>query len=132
MDLDDLAGNTRDGLHMASLAGAWLALVAGWGGFRDQRDVPAFSPRLPGHIKRLVFRLTIRGSQLHVAVTPGEVRYTLEHGDPITIDHEGERLTVGENEPVLRALTAPPKREPVSVTSARARAVARRASTMAA
>lgn len=114
MDLDDLAGNTRDGLHMASLAGAWLALVAGWGGFRDQRDVPAFAPRLPGHIKRLVFRLTIRGSRLRVAVTPGEVQYTLEDGDPITIEHEGEQLTVGETEPVLRALTPPPRREPVS------------------
>ena len=29
MDLDDLEHNTRDGLHIASLAGAWIALVAG-------------------------------------------------------------------------------------------------------
>ena len=29
MDLDDLEHNTRDGLHMASLAGSWLAAVAG-------------------------------------------------------------------------------------------------------
>ena len=35
MDLDDLEHNTRDGLHMASLAGSWLAAVAGFGGFRD-------------------------------------------------------------------------------------------------
>src|SRR5262249_13055338 len=32
MDLDDLEHNTRDGLHMASLAGAWIAVVAGLGG----------------------------------------------------------------------------------------------------
>ncbi|HCF87178.1 MAG TPA: hypothetical protein DEV72_18485, partial [Ktedonobacter sp.] len=32
MDLNDLEHNVRDGVHMASLAGAWIALVAGFGG----------------------------------------------------------------------------------------------------
>ena len=32
MDLRDLAQNTRDGVHIASLAGAWIGLVAGLGG----------------------------------------------------------------------------------------------------
>src|SRR3954454_13536570 len=32
IDLRDLAFNTRDGLHLASLAGSWLAAVAGFGG----------------------------------------------------------------------------------------------------
>src|SRR5207248_844040 len=35
MDLRDLGHNTRDGLHMASVAGSWIALVAGFGGMRD-------------------------------------------------------------------------------------------------
>ena len=35
MDLHDLEHNTRDGLHIASLAGTWIALVAGFGGMRD-------------------------------------------------------------------------------------------------
>ena len=35
MDLGDLEHNTRDGLHMASLAGSWIAAVAGFGGMRD-------------------------------------------------------------------------------------------------
>ena len=34
VDLQDRHHNTRDGLHMAALAGAWLALVAGFGGMR--------------------------------------------------------------------------------------------------
>jgi alpha,alpha-trehalose phosphorylase len=32
MDLRDLAHNTKDGLHIASLAGAWQAMVLGFGG----------------------------------------------------------------------------------------------------
>src|SRR5260370_3487013 len=31
MDLRDVEHNTSDGVHMASLAGAWIALVAGFG-----------------------------------------------------------------------------------------------------
>src|SRR5204862_1873133 len=38
IDLRDLAFNTRDGLHLASLAGTWLAAVAGFGGVRDHPD----------------------------------------------------------------------------------------------
>jgi len=44
MDLDDLEHNTRDGLHIASLAGSWIALVAGFGGMRSG-TVPSASPR---------------------------------------------------------------------------------------
>ena len=35
MDLDDLEHNTRDGIHIASVAGTWIAAVAGFGGMRD-------------------------------------------------------------------------------------------------
>jgi alpha,alpha-trehalose phosphorylase len=31
MDLDDLEYNTRDGLRIASLAGAWIVAAAGFG-----------------------------------------------------------------------------------------------------
>src|SRR6185312_14196695 len=47
MDLADLEHNTRDGLHMASLAGSWVAAVAGFGGMRDSRRGLTFRPRLP-------------------------------------------------------------------------------------
>ena len=46
-DLTDLGDKTGDGLHLASLGGAWLALVQGFGGLRDDRGVLSFDPRLP-------------------------------------------------------------------------------------
>ncbi|HWB34555.1 MAG TPA: family 65 glycosyl hydrolase, partial [Rugosimonospora sp.] len=51
MDLRDLNHNTRDGVHVASLAGAWLALVAGFGGMRDHGGDLAFAPRLSSRIQ---------------------------------------------------------------------------------
>ena len=55
MDLDDLEHNTRDGLHIASLAGAWIAAVAGFGGMRDHGGRLSFAPRLPPALSRLAF-----------------------------------------------------------------------------
>jgi alpha,alpha-trehalose phosphorylase len=47
IDLHDLEHNTRDGLHIASLAGACIAAVAGFGGLRDHGDRLGFAPQLP-------------------------------------------------------------------------------------
>src|SRR5262249_33927730 len=55
MDLSDLEHNTRDGLHIASLAGSWIALVAGFGGLRDHGGMLSFQPQLPPGISRLRF-----------------------------------------------------------------------------
>ena len=68
MDLDDLEHNVRDGLHIASLAGAWIAAVAGFGGMRDHGGELRFAPRLPERLTRLAFRLRLRGSRLSVEV----------------------------------------------------------------
>ena len=85
VDLHDLNDNTRDGLHMASLAGCWLALVCGFGGFRDHGGRMAFAPRLPEPIGRMRFRLSFRGRCLVVDVRPREATYALEAGDAIEV-----------------------------------------------
>ena len=69
MDLDDLEHNSRDGVHMASLAGAWIAAVAGFGGMRDFGGELTFMPRLPDQLTRLRYRLGFRGRVLEVKVT---------------------------------------------------------------
>src|SRR4030095_4763098 len=47
VDLEDLHGNAKDGIHVASCGGTWLALVAGFGGLRDFDGEVRFAPRLP-------------------------------------------------------------------------------------
>ncbi len=94
MDLGDLMQNTRDGLHIASLAGSWIAAVAGFGGMRDHGGTLSFRPRLPSALARLTFRVRYRGRSLKVDVHPKEVTYELLDGEPLEIIHEGEPLTV--------------------------------------
>ncbi|GII86952.1 glycosyl hydrolase [Sphaerisporangium siamense] len=99
MDLDNLERNTLDGLHMASLAGVWIALVAGFGGLRAARGDLCFAPRLPRDITRLVFRLRRRGSLLQVNVTEKATTYRLLDGPPVALTHHRERFSL-KGEPV--------------------------------
>jgi alpha,alpha-trehalose phosphorylase len=92
MDLDDLEHNTRDGLHLASLAGAWIALIGGFGGMRDSTPILRFAPRLPRSISRLRFIVTRLGHPLQVTVTAQEATYQLQDGEGLTIEHHGEQI----------------------------------------
>src|SRR5581483_2563350 len=110
MDLHDLEHNTRDGLHIASLAGAWLAVVAGFGGMRDWNGAVTFAPRLPARLERLSFRLLFRGARLSVAVSQTEARYTLVDGGQLEIRHHGKPLIVAVGRPAVEAIPPPPER----------------------
>ncbi|MDG9689061.1 glycoside hydrolase family 65 protein [Streptomyces mutabilis] len=110
MDLADLEHNTRDGLHIASLAGTWMALVAGFGGTRREGDSLRFTPRLPEKFSRLAFRLQFRGRCLRVEVRADRATYTLLSGEPLTIHHHGTPLAVNGDGPVTRAIPAPKRR----------------------
>ncbi len=107
MDLADLEKNTRDGLHIASLAGTWVALVAGFGGMRDHGDVLHFSPRLPESLNRLAFSVLIRQRCLRVDITGAQVTYTLRDGEPLRISHGGEVITLSKGTPQTRPVQPP-------------------------
>jgi alpha,alpha-trehalose phosphorylase len=101
IDLRDLHHNSRDGLHMASLAGAWTALVAGFGGLRDDEGVLALDPQLPDEIACMRFRLRWRGFRLTVEANHNEVTYTLRDGPGagLTIRHAGDELELSTRSP---------------------------------
>lgn len=95
MDLQDREHNTKDGLHIASLAGAWVALVGGFGGMRRLNGVLSFRPQVPPGIVGLSFRLRYRGRMLHVAIRSGMAEYCLLSGPPLEIAHYDVPVTVG-------------------------------------
>ena len=97
VDLHGLKGNTASGVHLAASAGAWLAIVAGFGGMRDHDPRLEFAPRLPTRLARLSFRLRYGGRRLRVGVTHRQATYELVEGEPLEVVHHGARiaLTVG-------------------------------------
>jgi len=97
VDLRDLNHNTRDGLHMASLAGTWLALVAGFGGMRDHDGELAFAPRLPGGLTRLRFNLLYGDARLRVDVRPEAATYGVTGGSrALTFTHHGKTVELAD------------------------------------
>ena len=130
IDLLDLQKNSRDGLHMASLAGAWLALVAGFGGFRDHGGMLSFDPALPEGLTRLCFSVRWRGLRLMVDVHADQVTYSIRDGasSALVLRHAGEEVEVAAGTPVTRPLgkrvpllprpSQPPGRAPVSARGA--------------
>jgi alpha,alpha-trehalose phosphorylase len=111
IDLDNLEHNTNDGVHIASLAGAWIAAVAGFGGMRDHGGTLSFAPRLPQRLNRLAFGLCFRGRRLKVEVDQRQARYSLRQGEPLQIAHHGEPFDVTEAEAVTRTIPTAPAHE---------------------
>jgi alpha,alpha-trehalose phosphorylase len=124
MDLRDVEGNTRDGVHVACLAGTWIAAVAGFGGMRDHDGELAFSPRLPPRLERLVFRMLFRRRLLRVVVTKPIATYEVLEGSPLEISHHGQPIVVSADGPVSGPIPPTPQR--ASPTQPEGRAPARR------
>jgi alpha,alpha-trehalose phosphorylase len=104
LDLGDIHHNTKDGVHLASLAGAWIAAVAGFGGMRDHRGSLSFVPRLPEALARLAFRVCFNGRLIKVEVDRNSARYTLLEGSALEITHHGSAVTIPPDEPVSRPI----------------------------
>jgi alpha,alpha-trehalose phosphorylase len=126
IDLRDLHHNTADGLHLASLAGSWTALVGGFGGLRDDEGMLSLDPHLPSGISRMRFRLRWRDFRVTIDVDHSHAHYTLRDGphSVLTIRHAGEPLELSTDSPTRVALKPvrplihhppqqPPGREPL-------------------
>jgi alpha,alpha-trehalose phosphorylase len=112
VDLDNLQHNTSDGVHIASLAGTWIALVDGLAGLRRQNGTFSFAPRLPDDITRLAFSVLLRGQRLRVEITPKHARYLVDDGQSLEIVHHGTPLKLSGGKPEQRpipAMTAGPR-----------------------
>ncbi|HYE18478.1 MAG TPA: glycosyl hydrolase family 65 protein [Tepidisphaeraceae bacterium] len=100
MDLADVGGNVKDGVHIASIGGTWMAMVYGLAGMRDYNGRLSFNPR--PFVKKLAFHLTVRGQRLEVDITDGRATYLLKQGAGMTIKHKGEEVVLSEGKAVGR------------------------------
>jgi alpha,alpha-trehalose phosphorylase len=124
LDLHDLEHNIRDGLHIAALSGAALAVIAGLGGLRDDGEELSFLPRLPTALARVAFRVTFGGNTLRVEITPDGASYSSRReGAPLHFLHGIEPVDLAPGATVVRPLPPlealavpeqPPHRAPAS------------------
>lgn len=108
LDLCDLRASTDGGLHVASLAGAWTALVAGLGGLRHGDDgLLHLAPRLPSRLQRLAFAVRQGDARVTVDVRGQVVTYRLAAGDEASLTHHGEKIHLTAAAPEQRGHVPP-------------------------
>ena len=98
MDIDDIHGNSVDGIHTAAMAGSWMSLVYGFGGFRDWQGTFSFDPKLPQSWKSLSFCLNLRSSLVRITVKADEASYELMEGPSIELTHRNMTFSLKEGE----------------------------------
>jgi alpha,alpha-trehalose phosphorylase len=106
VDAEDLHGNASHGVHMASMAGSWLALVWGFGGFRPTGAVPDFAPVLPRGWRGYRFGLLWRGAELRVEVGADGAAYRNAGGATARFRHNGETVELAAGSSWRGALRA--------------------------
>lgn len=99
LDHHDLARNTADGLHLATLGGGWTAAIQGFAGAQVLDGRLAFSPRLPTQLDRMAFTYAFRGRQLRVELSQIQANYELTKGSALRIEHWGNALELTKGIP---------------------------------
>ncbi|WP_052436925.1 glycoside hydrolase family 65 protein [Georgenia sp. SUBG003] len=109
VDLHDLQQTTEHGVHLASLAGAWIGVVAGFGGLREDGEVLRLAPALPSTVQAFTFRVRWHGMRLEVRTGEGRVRCAVD-GPPgcrMPLRLYDEDVEVVGDVPLVRPLRTP-------------------------
>ena len=94
LDLDDYNAEVHEGLHITSMAGTWLAVVEGFGGFKVRKGVPCFDGRLPQQWNQLAFQVCFRDRLIAVEINETETKVQLIAGDSIDVQVMGKLQTL--------------------------------------
>ena len=111
MDLGDVAGNVKDGCHIAAMGGVWMVLVYGFAGMRDYNGELCFWPSLPEVFHCVRFNLIFKGQTLEVDVGHEVTHYTLKSGKGLTIRHEGQAIELSPGTPSVQQPNGRPSKD---------------------
>lgn len=94
LDLDDYNRNTREGLHITSLATTWLNIVYGFGGMRSDGEKLVFNPSIPENWSSFSFTVLYRGARINVKITRRSVVLKVCAGPAVEVQVFGKDYTV--------------------------------------
>lgn len=103
MDLENRHSNTHYGLHMACMAGSWMAVVYGFAGMRFAGGQLSFDPYVPKGWGAYAFSLQVQGGTLKIEVAADGVKYALEGDESLWVMHRGNAHQVGAQKQVTLA-----------------------------
>ncbi|MFA6800613.1 MAG: glycosyl hydrolase family 65 protein [Acholeplasmataceae bacterium] len=78
MDLDDYNRNTSEGLHLTSIAAAWINIVYGFGGLRSDAKILRLAPVCPISWESYIFNIEYFGVNINIKVSKTEIILSLD------------------------------------------------------
>ena len=108
LDLDDYNREVREGLHITSMAGTWLAIVEGFGGMRICNERVCLNPVIPAAWDSYSFIVRYRNNPLRVEVnrTSVIVANLSESSIPLTVYGNPDDIAPGRVEKLNKPWTA--------------------------
>lgn len=85
LDLDNYNDDTKDGLHITSMAGSWMTIVQGFAGMNVENDILCFSPKLPKEWKSYAFNIYFRKNIINVKILKDKFQFSLVKGKQLEI-----------------------------------------------
>ncbi len=85
LDLDNYNRNSDEGLHMTSIAAAWMNIVYGFGGMRSDGEQLSFCPSIPIDWNSYSFSLTYQGLDVQIEVSKETASFWLKTEGSLSI-----------------------------------------------
>ena len=103
IDTRDENGNTRDGLHIANMGGAYSILTFGFCGLRISDEGLSLFPLIPRELGKVSFPLYFRGRYIEIEAEEDRCTLRVTEGDTLKVSIYGESVNVsGESITVCR------------------------------
>ncbi len=97
LDLDDLNSDSEDGLHITSMAGTWMSVVKGFGGFRVKDGKIELQPMIPTQWNAYTFTIKFRGALIRVKVSKTEVKIQNDSSEDVEVVVFGKAKSIKAN-----------------------------------
>lgn len=103
LDLDNINNDTRDGLHITSMAGTWLSIVHGFGGLKVKNNTLYLRPVIPKVWESITFKIMFRDHIVSVTTDKGKITIDQKGSTPLklnvfdrvyTVPENGEKITI--------------------------------------
>ena len=97
LDLDDFNSDSKDGCHITSMAGTWLAFVKGFGGMRVKDGELLIAPFLPEKWEAYSFTIGFKNTKFTISVNKKGVEISVDKDIDIMLFNDKQILKKGVN-----------------------------------
>ena len=98
LDLDDYNNDTKDGLHITSMAGTWMSIVKGFGGMKIKGNVLSFTPFIPDNWESYSFKIKFRDNILSIKVGKSDVEVAKLNDGNLSLFINDELIELSNNQ----------------------------------